>query len=132
MTKVLLDTDVAAVVGVVDDAVATFTNKRNTRRFSTVASTTTLTVSVADYDGALVTAQAADITIANPTGTPVIGDVIAIYLTDNGTTRAITFGSNFKAFGAALPTDTTVSKTLLITAQYYATDSFAVLSAELQ
>ena len=113
-------------------ATATITNNRNTKRSSTTASTATLTPSIANFDVFTVTAQAADITIANPTGTPVIGDVIAIYLTDNGTSRGITFGSHFKAFGAALPTDTTVSKTLLITAQYYATDSFSVLSAELQ
>jgi len=110
----------------------TLTNKRTTKRVSTTTSTATLTPSPANYDVYTLTAQAADLTIANPTGTPVIGDTIAIYVTDNATARAISFGTYYKGFGAALPTTTTSGKTLLITAQYYDTNLWSVLSAEIQ
>jgi hypothetical protein len=62
----------------------------------------------------------------------VLGDTIAIYVTDDATARAISFGTQFKGFGAALPTTTTSGKTLLITAQYYDTNLWSVLSAEIQ
>ena len=107
----------------------TVTNKRINKRTSTTTSTTTLTPSPANYDVYTLTAQAADLTIANPTGTPVLGDTIAIYVTDDATARAISFGTQFKGFGAALPTTTTSGKTLLITAQYYDTNLWSVLSA---
>jgi len=113
-------------------ATATLTNKRINKRTSTTTSTATLTPSLANYDVYTLTAQAAALTIANPTGTPVIGDTIAIYVTDNATARAISFGTQFKGFGAALPTTTTSGKTLLITAQYYDTNLWSVLSAEIQ
>ena len=111
------------------DTTDTLTNKRTTKRVSTTTSTTTLTPSPANYDVYTLTAQAADLTIANPTGTPVLGDTIAIYVTDDATARGISFGTYYKGFGAALPTTTTSGKTLLITAQYYDTNLWSVLSA---
>jgi len=113
-------------------ATATLTNKRINKRTSTTTSTATLTPSPANYDVYTLTAQAAALTIANPTGTINIGDTIAIYVTDDATARAISFGTYFKGFGAALPTTTTSGKTLLITAQYYDTNLWSVLSAEIQ
>ena len=113
-------------------ATATLTNKRINKRTSTTTSTATLTPSPANYDVYTLTAQAAALTIANPTGTPVLGDTIAIYVTDDATARAISFGTQFKGFGAALPTTTTSGKTILITAQYYDTNLCSVLSAEIQ
>lgn len=72
------------------------------------------------------TAQAAAITIANPTGTPNEGDGLLIELQDNGTTRAITWGTNYAVdsiYGLALPTTTTVSKTHFITFIWNSTTS---------
>ena len=110
MTKVLLDTDVAAVVGVVDDAVATFTNKRIQVRISSSASGD-ITPTKVNFDRYIRTAQAAAITISNPTMD--IGEVMAVQLTDNATARAITFGSHYMALdGLALPTTTTISKVM--------------------
>ena len=110
MTKVLLDTDVAAVVGVVDDAVATFTNKRIQVRISSSASGD-ITPTKVDFDRYIRTAQAAAITISNPTMD--IGEVVAVQLTDNATARAITFGTHYMALdGLALPTTTTISKVM--------------------
>jgi len=72
------------------------------------------------------TAQAAAITIANPTGTPNNGDGLLIELQDNGTTRAITWGSNYAVdsiYGLALPTTTVAGKTHFITFIWNATVS---------
>lgn len=95
---------------------------RETRVYS-VASTATLTVNVDDYDQANVTAQAEALTIANPTGTPSDGQGLLIRLEDNGTSRAITFGAQFRAFGSALPTATTLGKIMYIGAFWNALDS---------
>lgn len=64
------------------------------------------------------TAQAAAITITNPTGTPNDGDGLLIEIQDNGTTRAITWGSDYavdSVYGLALPTATVAGKTHFIT-----------------
>lgn len=92
-------------------------------RVYTVASTATLTVNVDSYDQANVTAQAEALTIANPTGTPVDGQSILYRIDDNGTSRALTFGNQFRAFGSALPTATTLGKIMYIGAFWNALDS---------
>ena len=44
---------------------------------------------------------------SNLSGTPINGDLLWIYITDNGTARGITWGSSFEASGnVALPTTT--------------------------
>ena len=108
MTKVLLDTDVEAVTNVVNDAVTTFTNKRIKPRVSSSASGD-ITPTKVNFDRYIRTGLSADITISNPTMD--IGEVMAVQLTDNGTARAITFGSHYMALdGLPLPTTTTISK----------------------
>lgn len=93
----------------------------DTRVYS-VTSITTLTPDIDTYDLFEITAQAAGITIANPTGTPSNGNGFVIRLTDNGTARAITFGAMYRAFGSALPTTTTINKTMYIPVVYNSTD----------
>lgn len=102
---------------------ATMTNKRITARVTSVASTATLTVIADDVDVALVTAQAAALTIAAPTGTPTAGQELILRIKDNGTARALTWNAIFRAFGAALPVTTTVNKTLYVRALWNAADS---------
>jgi len=101
----------------------TMTNKRITSRVSTVASTATLTVASDDVDVALVTAQAAALTIAAPTGTPTPGQQLILRVKDNGTARALTWNAVFRAFGTALPVTTTLGKTLYARALWNAADS---------
>ncbi len=48
----------------------------------------------------------------NLTGTPVRGDSLWFSLTDNGTARAITWGSSFEASMVPLPTTTVISTRL--------------------
>jgi hypothetical protein len=69
-----------------------------------------------------VTAQAAGLTIANPTGTAVDGHGILIRIKDNGTARALTWGAKFRAFNDALPTTTVISKTTYVGVIYNLTD----------
>jgi hypothetical protein len=82
-----------------------------------VASSATVTPTFAD-DQVNITAQAAALNLANPTGTAVDGWGIAIRIKDNGTARAISYnggsGSQYRAIGVTLPTTTAISKTLYL------------------
>ena len=91
-------------------ATATLENKRIQPRVSSSASGN-ITPTKVDFDRYIRTAQAAAITISNPTMD--IGEVMAVQLTDNATARAITFGTHYMALdGLALPTTTTASKVM--------------------
>lgn len=75
------------------------------------------------------TALAADATIASPTGSPANGWQLVYRIKDNGTSRALTWNSVFRAVGVALPTSTVVSKTLYVACEYNSADSkFDVLA----
>jgi hypothetical protein len=80
---------------------------------TSTASTATLTVDSDNTYLAIVTAQAEAITIANPTGTPFTGQEFSVRLTDNGTSRAITFGNAFVEF-ETFPTATTLGKRMYL------------------
>ena len=69
------------------------------------------------------TSLSGGVIIANPSGTYHNGQPFIIEIKDNGVSRAITWGGNYVAMGAALPTATTVSKTLMIGCIYSAVDS---------
>lgn len=92
------------------------TNATNTPRPSirvtAVGSTATLTPNSNTTDIAAVTAQAAGLTIAAPTGSPADGQQITIRIRDNGTTRALTWNAAYVPFATGqLPTTTTINKT---------------------
>jgi hypothetical protein len=70
-----------------------------------------------------ITAQAAGLTLANPTGTFAEGQALIYRIKDNGTARAITFGANFRAVGVTLPTTTTISKTTYVGCIFNSTDT---------
>jgi hypothetical protein len=115
---------VLAVEGVVIPSISstnTLTNKRNQPRTdsSTTASTLTPDLSVANVW--FRTTQTAGLTINAPTGTPVIGETIAIYV-DSAGAQTLTMNATFVAFGAAFPASTTAGKTLMIVAQYNGTN----------
>lgn len=97
------------------DATQTLTNKRVTPRTGNTTSSATPTINTDTTDVYEITAQAADITsfTTNLSGTPTRGQKLWISITDDGTARAITWGSSFEASGTvALPT-TTVTSTRL-------------------
>lgn len=91
------------------------TDFRTQIRQSSTISTATLTPNIDTANLYDVTAQAAAITIANPTGTPVNGDVIIVRIKDDGTARAITYGANFENIsGLDSITTTVANKTSII------------------
>ena len=117
---------VLAVEGIVVPTVSstsTLTNKRVTKRVQSVASSATVTHNWDSYDATHITAQAAGLTLANPTGTPTDGQPAVIRIKDNGTARAIGYGTQFRAIGVTLPTATVASKTLYLGGFWNAADS---------
>jgi hypothetical protein len=84
-----------------------------TPQIQSVTSAATVTPTF-NNDQVNITAQAAGLTLANPTGTAVDGWGIAIRIKDNGTARAISYGTQYRAVGVTLPTTTVISKTLYL------------------
>ena len=91
-------------------------------RVQTVTSAATVTPTNLN-DLVIITAQAAGLTIANPTGTMVQGQALMIRIKDNGTARTIGFGTNYRALGIILPITTVINKTLYIGCIWNSTDT---------
>ena len=91
-------------------------------RVQTVASAATVTPTSTN-DLVKITAQAAGLTLANPTGTFAEGQSLIIRIKDNATARAITYGTNYRAIGVTLPTTTVLSKTTYLGIIYNDTDT---------
>ena len=104
-------------------ATATLTNKRITMRVQSVTSSATVTPSADNDDCVKITAQAAALTLANPSGTATSMQPMTIRIKDNGTARAITFGANYRAIGITLPTTTVISKTIYLGMMYNSDDT---------
>lgn len=85
-------------------------------RVTTITSHATPTINTDTCDAVTITAQAEAITsmTTNLTGTPNNFDKLTIRIKDNGTARAITWGTSFVACGVALPTTTVLSKVLTV------------------
>ena len=90
-------------------------------RVQSVASSATVTATSAN-DLVRITAQAAALSLANPTGTFAEGQALIYRIKDNGTARAISFDTKFRAVGVTLPTTTTISKTTYVGCIYNSTD----------
>lgn len=102
--------------GVTATSTTTFTNKRITKRITSITSHATPTINTDDCDAVTITAQAEAITsmTTNLSGTPTNFQSLIIRIKDNGTARAITWGASFEAKGTALPTTTVISKVLTV------------------
>jgi hypothetical protein len=85
-------------------------------REQTAASAVTLTPNADEDDICTLYAQAGPLTIANPSPayTVVQGQKLIIRITDNGTGRAITWGSQYRAIQSSLPATTTAGKILYL------------------
>lgn len=103
-----------AIVGISDTQ--TLTNKRITRRVTTITSHATPTVNTDNCDAVTITAQGEAITsmTTNLSGTPTNFQTLIFRIKDDGTGRAITWGASFEAKGVTLPTTTTASKVLTV------------------
>ena len=95
---------------------STLTNKRITKRVTTITSHATPTINTDDCDVVTITAQAEAITsmTTNLSGTPTNFQPLIFRIKDDGTARAITWGASFEARGVALPTTTVISKVLTV------------------
>jgi hypothetical protein len=112
----------------------TLTNKRFTPRVTTIASNATWSPSADTDDEYVITAQAVAVTtISNPSGTPVDGQTLIIRVKDNSTARALNWtGTQWRASSdLALPTTTTLGKTMYLGFIWNATDSKWDLLAKL-
>jgi len=98
-------------------ATQTLTNKRITARTVTVNNPgATPTTNSDNNDIAIFTGCANAITSmsTNLSGTPVTGDLLEFWITDNGTARAITWGASFASTTVTLPTTTVISTKLRV------------------
>jgi hypothetical protein len=127
--KALADSDYAKTsdITVTDSSTTTFTNKRINPRIVTAASYTTDTgtaLDVSTCDEFDVTAQAGALKLNNPGGTPVNGQKLIVRIKDNGTARALTYDTQFRASSdLALPTTTVKNKTLYMGFIYNSADT---------
>lgn len=99
----------------------TVTNKRPQPRTASSTTASTLTPDLSSANVYFRTTQTATLTINAPTGTPVIGETIAIYV-DSAGAQTLTIDATYKVFGAAFPATTTAGKTFMMTAQFNGTD----------
>jgi len=76
-----------------------------------------------DLDMFIVTAQAGALKFNNPGGTPTQGQKILIRVKDDGTARALTYDTQFRAMGVSLPSTTVLSKTLYMGFIFNSTDT---------
>jgi hypothetical protein len=101
----------------------TFTNKRITKRIESTTSSASPTPNADSYDGYVLTALATDPTFGAPTGTPTENQSLIIRIKDNGVARTLAWNAIYRAMGTALPTTTTISKTLYLGFIYNSTDT---------
>lgn len=106
--------------------------KPDSPRIQSVVSAATVTPTFSN-DQVNITAQAASLSLANPTGTAVDGWGISIRIKDNGTARSISYGTKYRAIGVLLPSTTVVSKTLYLGMIYnLADDKWDVVAVQQQ
>lgn len=92
--------------------------------FTTIASSATPTPTGGSLKNFFtVTALAEAATFAVPSGTPVLGNRLVIRIKDNATARDLGWNAVYRAIGVALPTTTTLSKTMYLGFIYNYVDS---------
>lgn len=103
-----------AIVGTTDTQ--TLTNKRITKRVTTIVSSATPDVNGNTTDVVTITALATAITsmTLNLAGQPTNFQTLIYRILDDGTGRAITWGAKFEPMGVDLPTTTTADKVLTV------------------
>lgn len=128
--------DVVGPASAVDDRIATFDTttgkliqdggktiaELRAPAIQAVTSSATVTPTFSD-DMVKVAAQAVALALANPTGTPIPGLGMVIRIKDDGTARAITYDTQYRAIGITLPTTTVISKTTYIAMIYNSDDT---------
>lgn len=106
-------TNVTITVDDPGDTITIASSGAATPNIQSVVSAATVTPTFSN-DMVKITAQAVALTLANPTGTPVDGHGLVIRIKDNGTARAITYGSQYREVGTSLPVTTDPGFTVYI------------------
>ena len=101
----------------------TYVDSFRISRVVTTASTATLTPNCDTYDFYTITAQSGALVIANNSGTPTEGKVQIVRILDDGTARAITYGTDYREIGTALPSTTVQNKIMYLFFVWNATDN---------
>jgi len=106
------------IVGTTDTQ--TLTNKRITKRVTSITSNANPTVNTDNCDVVDITAQAEAIAsmTTNLSGTPTNKQTLIYEIKDDGNAWGITWGASFTPGGVALPTTTVVSKILTVGFMY--------------
>jgi len=91
------------------------------RTISSTTSAASITPDTDTYDTYKLTAQAAALSIVNPTGSAYDMQELLIYIKDNGTARALSFGTIYSGIMSALPTTTTAGKQMILYFVYNST-----------
>jgi len=99
----------------------TITGKRIQPRTASSTTSSNLSPDLSTANVYYRTTQTATLTIGAPTGTPVIGETIMMYI-DSAGAQTVNFNATYIPFGAAFPATTTAGKTLMISAQYNGTN----------
>lgn len=125
MTTTTYDAAAIAQQVVGTTATQTVTNKRITRRVTATTQSATPAINTDNMDVSNITGLAQAITsmTTNLTGTPVNGDLLEIRITDNGTARAITWGTSFASTTATLPATTVISTMIRTLLEWNSTTS---------
>lgn len=94
-------------------------------RTQSVVSAATVTPNADTNDRVIITALAVACQLLNPTPTTMRfdGQRIIVRIKDNGTARALTYDTQYRAMGTALPATTVISKTLYLTFVFNAADT---------
>lgn len=95
-------------------------NKRIKKRITSITSSATPTPNFDTMDQLNITALAEAAELQNPDGTPDDGDVMIIRIKDNGTARALTYDTQYRAVGTILPSTTILGKTLYLAGKWNA------------
>lgn len=99
----------------------TVTGKRIQPRTASSTTDANLTPDLSTANVYFRTTQTGTLAINAPIGTPVIGEVIVMYISAAGA-QTINWNATYIPYGAALPTTTTAGKTLMVSAQYNGTN----------
>jgi hypothetical protein len=83
-------------------------------RMASLASGASITPNITTTDQLNITTLAVDAVFAAPSGSAIDGQKLIIRVKDNGTTRALGWNSLYRAFGSALPTNTSAGKTVYV------------------
>lgn len=99
-----------------NSVLGTVKNTRIAKRVVITTQSATPTINTDNTDISQITGLAQAITsmTTNLSGTPLVGDMLMIQITDNGTARGITWGASFAATTVALPTTTVISTMLRV------------------